>query len=451
MKKEKNKIVAALLTTTLAIGSFAIQPVNTIQAATTKASAIKLNSTKKTMFVGETATLKVKKVTPAKGSKAVTWKSSNKKIASVTSKGKVTAKKAGTAKITATSKVNKKVKATCTITVKTKTISPTSEPVSTVVPTSTPVSTVPVLTNAPVQSQQPNVTVTTTPTPTMLPQATEIVSGSALGGGTSISTGSSIGAENVSVKEYVVKFSDLLPKFTGETHHFDSCHDGITFGSLNVEEVEAYGKTCDVTYKIEPGDDDFIAQKSSNDSSFMSYTKPFNSFTGTSITTVDAGSDPADSLARTIECKDNRWIVVEKDRYTNPSVINGVGVILSDTASLEDGLTAFENEINNMNDNGILDGPKDVFYTVSNLSLREYANLVGECFDTKGYIVSNAGEGDILFKEASGGGTLIQSDDLKAGETLVFFSLERPVFTDRTAAIYSQILQGTYPAPVFDK
>lgn len=120
MKKKQKRMIAVMLTAVLAIGSLATQPTSTMQAATKKVSAIKLNATKKTMFVGETATLKVKKVTPAKGSKVVTWKSSNKKVASVTAKGKVTAKKAGMVKITATSKSNKKVKATCTIMVKNK-------------------------------------------------------------------------------------------------------------------------------------------------------------------------------------------------------------------------------------------------------------------------------------------------------------------------------------------
>lgn len=60
-------------------------------------------------------TLKVKSVKPSKASKAVTWKSSNKKIATVSKKGKVRAKKNGTAVITATSKTNPKVKAKCKV------------------------------------------------------------------------------------------------------------------------------------------------------------------------------------------------------------------------------------------------------------------------------------------------------------------------------------------------
>lgn len=66
---------------------------------------------------GKKATLKTTvTVTPNKAAnKKVTYKSSNKKVATVTSKGVITAKKAGTAKITVTSKKNSKKKATVTV------------------------------------------------------------------------------------------------------------------------------------------------------------------------------------------------------------------------------------------------------------------------------------------------------------------------------------------------
>ena len=55
-------------------------------------------------------TVKVKSVKPANASKSVTWKSSDKKIATVTSKGVVKGLKKGTVKITATSKADKRLK-----------------------------------------------------------------------------------------------------------------------------------------------------------------------------------------------------------------------------------------------------------------------------------------------------------------------------------------------------
>ncbi|MDE6906199.1 MAG: Ig-like domain-containing protein [Lachnospiraceae bacterium] len=78
------------------------------QAASMKISHKTLNLT-----VGETKTLKV--TTSLKGK--ISWKSSDRKIATVTSKGKVTAKKTGTAKITAKLK-GKSV--SCKVTVKKK-------------------------------------------------------------------------------------------------------------------------------------------------------------------------------------------------------------------------------------------------------------------------------------------------------------------------------------------
>ena len=87
--------------------------------ATSKApTAIKITQgKKKTMKVGKKLTLKVK-LTPSKAKTKLTWKSSNKKVATVSSKGVVKAKKPGKAKITVTTANNKK--ATITITVKKK-------------------------------------------------------------------------------------------------------------------------------------------------------------------------------------------------------------------------------------------------------------------------------------------------------------------------------------------
>ncbi len=59
-----------------------------------------------------------KSVSPKNASRSVTYKSSNTKIASVSSKGTVKGKKTGSVTITATSKVNKKVKASVKLKVK---------------------------------------------------------------------------------------------------------------------------------------------------------------------------------------------------------------------------------------------------------------------------------------------------------------------------------------------
>ena len=58
MGKKQRKLIAVVLTAALAIGSLIVQPVNITQAATKKVTAIKLNGTKKIMFVGNTKVFK---------------------------------------------------------------------------------------------------------------------------------------------------------------------------------------------------------------------------------------------------------------------------------------------------------------------------------------------------------------------------------------------------------
>ncbi len=74
-----------------------------------KAASVKLNKKRATLEIGASISLKL---TGAEGK--VTWKSSDKKIASVSKKGKVTAKAEGTATITATCGTEKY---TCKVTV----------------------------------------------------------------------------------------------------------------------------------------------------------------------------------------------------------------------------------------------------------------------------------------------------------------------------------------------
>lgn len=86
--------------------------------AASKPKEMTLSAKERTLYVGKSFTLKVKSVKPAKASKAVTFKSSNTKVATVNAKGKVTGKKTGKVTITATSTSNKKLKATCKVTIK---------------------------------------------------------------------------------------------------------------------------------------------------------------------------------------------------------------------------------------------------------------------------------------------------------------------------------------------
>lgn len=83
-----------------------------------KVSKIALNKTGATLMKNETLDLKAT-VTPSNAANtAVTWKSSNTKVATVNSRGKVTAKSPGTATITCIAKDGSGKKATCKITVR---------------------------------------------------------------------------------------------------------------------------------------------------------------------------------------------------------------------------------------------------------------------------------------------------------------------------------------------
>lgn len=118
MKRKLKKTVCMSLVGVMTFTSIWGNDVTT-QAAS-KPKKITMNKKKVTLEAGKTFKLKVKKVTPKKASKAVTYKSSKKKVATVNKKGVIKGKSAGTAKITVTSKKNKKVKAKVTVTVKKK-------------------------------------------------------------------------------------------------------------------------------------------------------------------------------------------------------------------------------------------------------------------------------------------------------------------------------------------
>ena len=152
MKYFSKKFIGITLSSVLFVSSVFPMKVNNVNAA----SKIKINKTKTEVYVGKTVQLKV---TGTKNK--ITWTSNNKKVATVTKKGKVKGIKKGTAIITA--KVRKK-KLTCKVTVKEKdVVTPTNTPVitqsPTVVPTIFPTSTV-------IPSVEPTVIPTSTPVAT---------------------------------------------------------------------------------------------------------------------------------------------------------------------------------------------------------------------------------------------------------------------------------------------
>lgn len=88
--------------------------------AAVKPSKLSIQASSSVVYVGKTAKVTVKAVSPKKASKSVSYTSSNKAVATVSSKGVVTGKKEGSVTITATSKVNKKVKASVKLKVEEK-------------------------------------------------------------------------------------------------------------------------------------------------------------------------------------------------------------------------------------------------------------------------------------------------------------------------------------------
>lgn len=265
--------------------------------------------------------------------------------------------------------------------------------------------------------------------------------------------------QSISVQEYIIKAVDLSPDYTGNCFvdiEFDET-EGYVFANINDDDLRPYGESCVVTYTIEAGDDNFVAERTDENVLFTSSDKSFDSLTGTTTLAVFKHYDDSKVAQQTDKDYDSQWVRVVKDYYTDPTVIKGVGVIVSDAGSIANGVSTLEARINDLQDNGCLQGEvsgdtvNETFYTIDKLSFEEYANLVGECFNTKGYIVSSTDEGDVLFTKSSDGGISIKADELKEGDILVFFSLDRYCFTDGTAGMYSKVLGGTFEGEVFYK
>lgn len=113
-KMTAKKSGRATVTVTTANGRKASCKVTVTQSV----DKIKLNRKTKTLGVQETCTLKSTLVPKYAKTSKITWSSSNKKVASVNSRGKITAKKTGTATITVRTANGKT--AECKITVKNK-------------------------------------------------------------------------------------------------------------------------------------------------------------------------------------------------------------------------------------------------------------------------------------------------------------------------------------------
>lgn len=156
---KRNSKITKIIVSALLIASLAVTAVPVYSLAKAK---VKLNKTKITLYVGKTATLKLKN-----NKQKVKWSSSNKKVATVSSKGKVKGIKKGKATITA--KVGKK-KYTCKVTVKAKNTDTSRNTVPTQKPTAVPTGNpMPSPTQVPVAGPTATPTVAPTQRPTNTP------------------------------------------------------------------------------------------------------------------------------------------------------------------------------------------------------------------------------------------------------------------------------------------
>lgn len=180
MKSLKSKVLVSFLAFAMVMTSVFGTSVTseaaskkTVKSVTLKVNGKKVNSKTTSLTVGKTLTVKTT-VNPTSAKKSISYKTSNKKIATVTSKGKVKGVKAGTAKITVTVKGKDNKKKTAWFKVKVAKKKPTPTP--TKKPTTKP-------------TTKPTATATPKPTATTAPQEVEVKAISMTASATTIEAG----------------------------------------------------------------------------------------------------------------------------------------------------------------------------------------------------------------------------------------------------------------------
>ena len=177
MRKRAKSILALVLALGLTVPSGStglVEPVSMVSTVEAATNRLTLSVANKNVYVGASAKLNVK---ATKGAK-LTYRTSNKGIVTVNSKGNIKGRKAGTAKIYITAKASGRYKkATKTVVVKvikqtsTPAVKPTTTPKPTAKPTATPK---PTAVPKPTATPMPTATPTATPTPVPVVEPTDV-------------------------------------------------------------------------------------------------------------------------------------------------------------------------------------------------------------------------------------------------------------------------------------
>lgn len=235
MKSLKSKVLVSFLAFAMVMTSVFGTSVTseaaskkTVKSVTLKVNGKKVNSKTTSLTVGKTLTVKTT-VNPTSAKKSISYKTSNKKIATVTSKGKVKGVKAGTAKITVTVKGKDNRKKTAWFKVKVAKKKPTATP-----------------------TKKPTTKPTVKPTATTAPQEVEVKSISLTASATTIEAGQTaqlrVEFTPANATNKTVTYTSSNPEVA--TVNASGVVTAIKDGETTIVATTANGKTATIAIKV---------------------------------------------------------------------------------------------------------------------------------------------------------------------------------------------------------
>lgn len=256
--------------------------------------------------------------------------------------------------------------------------------------------------------------------------------------------------ESIKVYGYVVKSVGLTPDYTGNTRLSNNGGNDATLAAM-----ADYEKNCSIIWDIEDAEADFTAFRQSDGQPFVSGENETASLASGNLLRCDGWTPP--EVKEDMEVMQD-YVAVEKSVNPDGYKLKSMGVILPNgttKSEIQAGVSSLLQAINGLQDNGLaLDENfsviKDFKYRIADLSLEDMANMAGEAFGGTGCTVFEQDGGQVLVQRIEESGRVsVESELLKDGDVLIYFTLDRYGFTN-TAAQYSKILQGTYDGVVFE-